>query len=135
MKQTPKLIYKSKKQSENELIPAQYYGMPNGSVYRICYPYWDNEAQFEFQILKDFKYDYEDGILLGWRLMDKKSKKYEWWPMLDNSFIDLDHKVKQTQLLNISITTINKALTVLNDSIQEPKAVVKRPKSPKNKES
>ena len=135
MKQKAKLIYKSDKQGENELIPSQYYGMPNGDVYRISYYSWDNEGQFELEKLKDLKYDYENGKLLGWRLFNKKLKKYTWWPMLDNKFIDRGYKVRTTQYLDGSITTIDKALAILNRSIHETVAVVKQIKSPKSNKS
>lgn len=64
------LIHKVKKSNLPTTLPAYYYGVPNGKIYiiyaRFCeVKFNDSDLEFVLAVLKDFKFDWENNIIIS----------------------------------------------------------------------
>ncbi|HSO89056.1 MAG TPA: hypothetical protein VLQ91_21065 [Draconibacterium sp.] len=78
MQTIAKLIHRTTASYLPTAFPAHYYGMPNGRIYIIYSRFYEikfsgSGLEFVFAVHKEFKYDYENEIIIPKKKFNKKT--------------------------------------------------------------
>jgi len=117
MQTIAKLIHRATASYLPIAFPAHYYGMPNGRIYVVYSRFYEikfggSGLEFVFAIHKEFKYDYENDIIIPRRKFRFNAPVFAEQVDKPNSKIDI---IKICRGLN----SYGEAVNLLNNQVNE----------------